>query len=66
MNQVRIFKRIILPCELVRFSSDKLTKKVRECKEKSCILWSFKFETMPKLLKKFFEMWNKFIEWLKA
>ena len=30
INQVRIYKRMLLPCELVGFSGDKITKKMRE------------------------------------
>ena len=30
INQVRIYKRMFLPCELVEFNSEKITREMRE------------------------------------
>ena len=38
INQVRISKRMMLPCELVGFYGTNKRKEARESKEKSCIL----------------------------
>ena len=37
INQVRIYKRMIIQCKLVGFSRDKLTKEMREKEARSCV-----------------------------
>ena len=54
----------MLPYELVGFYGTNKTKEARESKEKSCILWKFKFKIVPKLSHKSYELWNSFVDWL--
>ena len=51
LNQVRIHIRIFLPCELVDFSSNKITKEMRENEARSCIEWKIEFDKVLKPLK---------------
>ena len=51
-NQVQIRKKMILPCELVRFKGDMKTKEARHGEDKSCVLLKTLFENAPKLSKK--------------
>ena len=37
LNQVRIFKKMILPCELIGFVGRIKTREAREAKEVSCV-----------------------------
>ena len=55
---------MILPCKLVGFQGSSRTKEVRECEEKSYVMWKFNFKVVPKLSWKLFELWNGFVEWL--
>ena len=64
INQVRISKRIMLPCELVGFKGDRKTKEARYDKEQSSVLWKIQFEKVPKLSKKLYELWRSFVDWL--
>ena len=64
INQVRIYKRIILPCKLVGFQGSNKTKEAREYEEKSCVIWKLDFEIVLKLSQKSFELWNGFIDLL--
>ena len=49
INQVRIYKRMMLPCELIGFQGSNKIKEARECEEKSYVIWKFDFEVVPKL-----------------
>jgi len=64
INQVRIRKKIILPCELVGFKGDRKTKEARYDEDKSCVMWKTNFENVPKLSKKSYQLWNNFVDWL--
>ena len=55
MNQVRIFKRMYLPCELIGLSGKRLTKEAREIESKSSIKWMINFDEVPKPSKKSFQ-----------
>ena len=48
LNQVRMHKRMLIPCELVGFSGDKMTKEMREKEARSCIEWKINFDVVPK------------------
>ena len=64
INQVRIFKRMYLPCELIGLNGKFLTKEARVEEEKSSILWMIEFEEVPKPSKKSFTAWNNFVRWI--
>jgi len=64
MNQVRIFKKMYLPCELVGLKGDCLTKEARFNEEKSSIRWMINFEEVPKPTTKSFSTWKNFVEWM--
>ena len=55
---------MMLPCKLVGFQGSNRIKEARECEEKSCIMWKFDFEVVPKPSRKSFELWNRFVDWL--
>ena len=65
INHVRIYKRMILPCELTGFYGDKVTKEAREIFETSSLIWNIDFENVRKPHKKLIEIWREFIEWIK-
>ena len=44
INQVRVFKQIMLSHKLVGFSSNKVMKEARSYKERSCVIQNLKFE----------------------
>ena len=64
INQIRIHKRMLLPCELVGFNGEKRTKEMREREMKSCVEWKFEYDKVPKPSAKSYEIWDKFMEWL--
>ena len=64
LNQVRIYKKMILPCELIGFMGRRKTREAREEKEQSCVKWKCKFCKVPKPSKKSHSLWMKFVEWL--
>ena len=45
---------MLLPCELVGFSSEKITKEIRENEARSCIEWNIEFKKVPKLSAKLY------------
>ena len=61
INQVWIFKRMILPCDLIGLHENQITKEAREREEKSCVLQNMDLESVPKPSKKSFEMWDEFL-----
>jgi len=65
INHVRIFKQMLLPCELVGLNGNKRTFEFRNSLERSCIRWKIKFPTITKPSKKSVEIWKQFIEWLE-
>ena len=64
LNQVRIYKKMILPCELIGFLGRRKTREAREEKEVSCVKWKCKFCDVPTPSKKSYSQWMKFVEWL--
>ena len=64
LNQVKIYKRMKLPCKLVRFQDENKTKEKRKYRESSCIIQKFDTEVVPKLSRKLYEMQNDFVDWL--
>ena len=65
INHVRMYKKMILPCELVGFRGDKETKEAREVFELSTILWKVKFDEVRKPHKRLIAEWIDFVVWLK-
>ena len=66
MNQVRVFKKMHLPCDLVGFCGKRKMKTFREGMEKSVIKWKVDFIKVSKPTKKRLETWQEFIDWLSA
>jgi len=64
INQIRIHKRMLLPCELVGFNGESKTKEMREKELKSCVEWKFKYDEVPKPSAKSYEIWERFMEWI--
>ena len=64
INQVRIFKKMYLPCELIGFSGNRLTREAREEEAKSSIEWMIEFDAVPRPSKKSFQIWNNFVGWI--
>ena len=56
INQVRIYKRMHLPCELVGFCGSKETKGFRIDFERSDIQWKVEFLKVPRPSKKSFDI----------
>ena len=52
INQVRIRKKIMLPCELFVFKGERKTKEAQYDELTSCIAWKNQFDNVPKLSKK--------------
>ena len=65
LNQVWIHKRILIPCELVGFSGNKITKVMREKEKRSCIEWKIKVDIAPKPSTKWYRIWGEYLKWLK-
>ena len=65
INQVRIHKRMMIPCELVGFSGDKSTKEMREKEARSSVIWKFKFDVVPKPSNRSYGTWEQCVKWLK-
>ena len=65
INHVRLYKRMILPCELVGFKGNCKTRELREVNESSSIRWKVKFECVRKPHKRLIEEWEKFVCWLE-
>ena len=64
LNQVRIWKQMRLPCELVGFYGMVKTKEARDDKSISCVRWKIPFEKVPRPSNKSFKMWREFVNWL--
>ena len=52
LNHVRLYKKIILPCELVAIEGNKKTRELRNPLESSYFIWKIKFPILPKLYNK--------------
>jgi len=66
INHVRLYKKMILPCELVGMNGGKRTKEMKEWNTRSCIQWKINFPTIPKPSKKSIQIWKDFTEWLRT
>ena len=64
LNQIRIYKRMYLPCELVSVDRIRKTTVNTNIIEQSRLIWKFQFEEVPRLSNKIQQLWNHFIEWL--
>ena len=64
INQVRIQKKMYLPCELIGLNGKHVTKEAKETEHKSNVEWNIEFEEVPKPSKKSYELWKKFVEWI--
>ena len=60
VNQVRIYKKMILPCELVGIAGNYIRKKL----DISYFKWKVDFPNVPKLSKKLLILWKEYVEWL--
>jgi len=56
INQVWLFKKMKLPCELFGFDGNQVTKEAKEPRLKSCILWKERFDEVPIPSKKLIEI----------
>ena len=65
INHVRIKKRTMLPCDLVGFKRDKVTKEARVANATSSIMWNVKFDVGPRPQIRFLETLSDFVEWIK-
>jgi len=65
INHVRLYKKMILPCELVGFRGNCKTREYREVHEPSSMRWKVKFESVIKPHKRLIEEWKKFMCWLE-
>ena len=50
--------------KLVRFDATMKTKEARDDNKISCIRWKIDFDSIPRLLKKSFQLWREFAEQL--
>ena len=66
INQVRISKKMYLPCEILGLRGTEITKAGAQIKETSSIVWKFEFEKVLQLSKKTKEVWEDYLEWLKV
>jgi len=65
INHMRIFKKMYLPCELVGFKGQNVTKEMREWNESRAIRWKVMFKEVIKSPKILVEVWKEFVDWLK-
>ena len=65
LNQVRIFKKFNLPCELVGLTGTSITMATTNNDDISCFTWMEKHPKVSKPSRKSFQDWNGFVEWLK-
>ena len=65
INHVRLYKKMILPFEVVGFRGEQQTKEFRNASDKSSVIWNVSFEEVPKPHKRLLEIWMKFLQWLK-
>ena len=61
INHVRIYKKMILPCELLGFLGNKEMREMRHWEEPSSIRWKVGFEEVIKPHKRLVEEWSKFV-----
>ena len=61
INQVLIYKKMHLPCELIGLNREYFTKEAREIENKSYIEQKIEFDEVPKSSKKSFKLWREFV-----
>ena len=61
---MRLFKKVILPCELVGLLGNKKTKFFYRVIEESSMRWNIDFPIVPKPSKKSISIWEDFLDWL--
>ena len=66
INHVRLCKNMILPCELLGFCGNNITKEAREVFNKSTVKWKIKFDIVPKPYERLIKEWHSFVNWLKS
>jgi len=64
LNHVRLWKQMVLPCELIGLTGTKRTKACQKIESKSSLKWRIPFPTLPKPSKKSVEIWSEFIQWI--
>ena len=57
INQMRIWKRVYLPCKLVGLNGMEQMREFREINAKSSIVWKYNFDQVPNLSKKTKNIW---------
>ena len=60
LNHVRLYKRIFLPCELIRQNGKEQTSAYRNDNEKGQIKWTFYHYNVELPSRQAFRQWNKF------
>ena len=65
LNQVRLFKRAYLPCELVGLVGDAQMKYCKSFEEPSLIVWKFQIPHASKPRGKVKTIWAQFLNWIK-
>jgi len=66
INHVRIYQKMLIPCELVGMQGNQQTREMTNSNTTSCIRWNFKFPKMPRPSKKSIQIWKQYTEWLKT
>ena len=66
LNYVRLYKKMILPCKLVRIEGTKKTRELRNPLESSCFIQKIKFPILPKPFNKLLQLQIEYTEWLLA
>ena len=61
INHVRIYKKMILPFEVVGFRGAQETREYRNTLEPSSVLWKVSFDVVPKPRKRLLETWTDFL-----
>ena len=63
LNHVRLYKKIILPYELVGIEGNKKTKELRNPLDSSCFKQRIMFPILPKPSKKSFQLYTEYTEY---
>ena len=66
INQVLIYEKMYLPCELIRLNGQYFEKEAIEMEDKSSIEQKIEFNKVLKPSKKSFKLWREFVVWIKA
>lgn len=63
INHIRLFKKMILLCKLVRFKGRRVEREISEWQEQSSATWNINFKVVPKPHKRLIEVWSELAEW---